>query len=84
MEALRALNRVSLEIYATHRADLKTEFVNKDEMTKHFGDTWEAELKASDDHTKQLEQVIRVLEQRVPSDTMNESTQMNRALKKVE
>ena len=82
IEALRALNRISMTIYSTHRADINTSTTTQADFDKRFGSTWEAQLKASDDRTKQLEQVIRVIQERVPSDSAIENQQIADEMKK--
>jgi len=81
IEALRALNRISLMIYSTHRADISAS-TNKADFDNRFGSTWEAQLKASDNRTKQLEGIIRVLQEKVPSDSAIENQQLLDAVKK--
>ena len=81
---MRALNQVSLRIYSTHRADISVSTKDKADFDNRFGSTWEAELKASDDRTKRLEGVIRILQEKVPSDSMIETQQTLDMLKKIE
>ena len=83
IEALRALNQVSLMIYATHRADLNAQAANQAQLKKNFGATWEAQLKVSDEKTKRLAGVIRVLEEKVPSDSMIESKEIEDSLRNI-
>jgi hypothetical protein len=84
IEALRALNQVSLRICSTHRADISASTKDKTDFDNRFGSTWEAELKVSDDRTKRLEGVIRILQEKIPSDTMIETQQTLDMLKKIE
>jgi hypothetical protein len=84
IEALRALNQVSLRIYSTHRADINASRKDKADLENRFGSTWEAELKASDDRTKRLEGVIRIVQEKMPSDSMIQSQQMLDVVKKIE
>jgi hypothetical protein len=84
IEALRALNQVSLRIYGTHRADISASTKDKADFENRFGSTWEAELKTSDDRTKQLAGVLRILQEKVPSDSMIKTQQTLDILKKIE
>jgi len=84
IETLRAINQVSLRVYSTHRADISASTKDKADFDNRFGSTWEAELKASDDRTKRLEGVIRILQEKVPSDSMIETQQTLDMLKKIE
>jgi hypothetical protein len=84
IEALRALNLVSLRIYNTHRADINASTKDKADFENRFGSTWEAELKASDDRTKRLEGVIQIVQEKMPSDSMIQTQQMLDVMKKIE
>jgi hypothetical protein len=84
IEALRALNQVSLRIYSTHRADISASTKDKADFEKRFGSTWEADLKSSDERTKRLEGVIRIIQEKMPSDSMIQAQQMVNQVKKIE
>jgi hypothetical protein len=81
---LRALNQVSLRIYSTHRADISASTTDKADFENRFGSTWEADLKSSDERTKRLEGVIRIIQEKMPSDSMIQAQEMGNILKKIE
>jgi hypothetical protein len=81
---LRALNQMSLRVYSTHRADINASTKDKADFENRFGSTWQAEVKAPDDRTKRLEGVIRIVQEKVPSDSMIQTQQTLKMLKKIE
>jgi hypothetical protein len=57
---------------------------NKDNLFTKFGDTWDAQYKASDDYTQKLADILKVIENNVPSDAMIRNRRLVEATKKVQ
>jgi hypothetical protein len=81
IESLRALNHVSLMIYDTHREDIRAARDMAD-INARLGSTWEAYVKAADEKTKQLDGIIRIIQEKIPSDSMIESKEIADRVKK--
>jgi hypothetical protein len=56
---------------------------NKDNLFTKFGDTWDAQYKESDDDTQKLADILKVIENNVPSDAMIRNRRLE-ATKKVQ
>jgi hypothetical protein len=83
MEALRALNAVSIEMFSANQEDVHAAKDGND-LAARFGKTWDAQVKASDKKTQSLDILLQLIGKSVPSDSMIETQQLGDVAKKVQ
>jgi hypothetical protein len=83
LEGLRALNAVSIAMFSANEEDVHAARDTQD-LSSRAGKTWDEQVKASDEKTKALDNILTLIGQSVPSDSMIETQALAKAAKKVQ
>ena len=82
METLRSLNATSVAVLNSDQEDIRVAR-DADDLRARLGKTWQAQLAASDEKTKKMDQILSVIGNAIPSDSMIETQELAEVAKQV-